>query len=86
MVGRRHKAFERFCEIDEDGNFKTHCGVRHRKEKKLQNGENEVCDERRKAKMLYKEDKRAHCIRESKIRLVEEGQLAPQNKEKRGTS
>lgn len=96
--GRQERAnhkqeIERRCEIYDEGPFMAQCGMWHRMEKNIssmQNGENEGCDELNEAKMLYKEDKRAHRIREEKfgafgnaqkkIRFLEQGQVTQQNK------
>ena len=69
----------------------------HRMKKKkkiiaLQNGETEGYDEIGETEMMYKEDRRACCKREeeiggkqnvqSKIRLIEKGQVTQHNKER----
>ena len=61
------KEFELFFLADDEGSFMTQCGTWHLVEKKIvtsQDSENEGNDETSETHMLYKEDKRAHCMRE----------------------
>ena len=58
--------FQSLCYLHKEGTFMAQCGLWHKMDKKLvdiQNGGPDLFDELREAKLLHREDKRAHASR-----------------------
>ena len=89
MVGRRHKQGKHLSafvgSMKEISRRIVGCGIVRKRSCRTAKTKSVMKDAKIRC-FTKKTSARAHCIRESKIRPVEEGQLAPQNKEKRGTT